>query len=288
MELNSRSRYPSIESIRVIDCRRIRFLRSVTTTHSRPKRSSENNALDAIKPSVQLPTRCGPTSLGGAWSRRRKITEGVQPSIDQPLLGERLKTGILSRIILGLIAGFVGSKRGRTAESCWDSCVAPTSLRMTPRSWPLLGSMPSAPIDKPRSRSTSEPTGGTIVHQKTLPIRRAPPRPGDPAMAMLYHLHAPSLLIRARALATVREWKKRLEDQAHSRSVGRVGCGLPVTTGRRCEPTPVTPQYAAFATYKAARIYYACRRTSAQKGCTSMTNRATLFQTRRLFRPKGG
>jgi hypothetical protein len=31
---------------------------------------------------------------------------------------------------------------------------------------------------------------------------------------------APSLLMRARALATVREWKKRLERQAHSRSIG--------------------------------------------------------------------
>src|SRR5262245_39107709 len=35
----------------------------------------------------------------------------------------------------------------------------------------------------------------------------------------------------ARALATVRVWKKRLEHQAHSRSHIRGGCGLPVTTG---------------------------------------------------------
>jgi len=32
-------------------------------------------------------------------------------------------------------------------------------------------------------------------------------------------------------LATVREWKKRLEHQAHSRSKSRGGCGLPVATG---------------------------------------------------------
>jgi len=50
-------------------------------------------------------------------------------------------------------------------------------------------------------------------------------------VAMLCHLRAPSLLMRARALATVREWKKRLERQAHSRSIGRGGCGLPVETG---------------------------------------------------------
>ena len=30
-------------------------------------------------------------------------------------------------------------------------------------------------------------------------------------IAMLYHLRAPALLMRAHALATVREWKKRLE-----------------------------------------------------------------------------
>jgi hypothetical protein len=39
------------------------------------------------------------------------------------------------------------------------------------------------------------------------------------------------LLMRAGALATVREWKKRLERQAHSRSICRGGCGLPVETG---------------------------------------------------------
>jgi hypothetical protein len=48
---------------------------------------------------------------------------------------------------------------------------------------------------------------------------------------MLCHLRAPSLLMRARALATVREWKKRLEHQAHSRFKSRGGCGLPVATG---------------------------------------------------------
>src|SRR6516162_585229 len=36
--------------------------------------------------------------------------------------------------------------------------------------------------------------------------------------------------MRARALATVRVWKKRPEHQAHSRSDIRGGCGLPVTT----------------------------------------------------------
>jgi hypothetical protein len=45
------------------------------------------------------------------------------------------------------------------------------------------------------------------------------------------HLRIPSLLMRARARATVRVWKKRLELQAHSRFEIRGGCGLPVATG---------------------------------------------------------
>ena len=44
------------------------------------------------------------------------------------------------------------------------------------------------------------------------------------------HLRNPSLLMRARAQATVRVWKKRREHQAHSRSNFRDGCGLPVVT----------------------------------------------------------
>src|SRR5262249_4976238 len=53
----------------------------------------------------------------------------------------------------------------------------------------------------------------------------------DTAMQKLLHLRIPSLLMRARALATVRVCKKRLEHQAHSRSVNRGGYGLPVATG---------------------------------------------------------
>src|SRR5262249_55411423 len=45
------------------------------------------------------------------------------------------------------------------------------------------------------------------------------------------HLRIPSLLMRARAQATVRVWKKRLELQAHSRIGVRSACGLPVATG---------------------------------------------------------
>jgi hypothetical protein len=51
------------------------------------------------------------------------------------------------------------------------------------------------------------------------------------AKGKLCHLRIPSLLMRARAQATVRVWKKRLEHQAHSRRDIREGCGLPVMTG---------------------------------------------------------
>lgn len=44
-------------------------------------------------------------------------------------------------------------------------------------------------------------------------------------------LRIPSLPTRARALATVWVWKKRLEHQARSRFGHRGGDGLPVTTG---------------------------------------------------------
>lgn len=53
----------------------------------------------------------------------------------------------------------------------------------------------------------------------------------DPTIGMLYHPRVPSLLMRARALATVREWKKRLEHQAHSRPCHRGGYGLPAAMG---------------------------------------------------------
>src|SRR5262249_3714637 len=65
-------------------------------------------------------------------------------------------------------------------------------------------------------------------------------------VAMLCHLRAPSLLMRARALATVREWKKQLERQAHSRSIDRGGCGLPVETGTMAGIDPRQPSLCCF------------------------------------------
>jgi hypothetical protein len=80
------------------------------------------------------------------------------------------------------------------------------------------------------------PPGAVVSHRKVLPARQhldvqAILRYVNSTVAMFCHLRAPSLLMRARALATVREWKKRLERQAHSRSIDRGGRGLPVETG---------------------------------------------------------
>src|SRR5260221_13832292 len=56
--------------------------------------------------------------------------------------------------------------------------------------------------------------------------------------AIREYLRNPSLLMRARAQATVRVWKKRPELQAHSRIRIQSGCGLPVATGKRSGPNP--------------------------------------------------
>ena len=70
----------------------------------------------------------------------------------------------------------------------------------------------------------------------SIAARAAPQHPTDPSTHRYRkrehcHLRIPSLLMRARARATVRVWKKRLELQAHSRFAIRGGCGLPVATG---------------------------------------------------------
>src|SRR5215470_6610490 len=78
--------------------------------------------------------------------------------------------------------------------------------------------------------------GRVITYRKEPPLRQhhhvqAVLRHVDTAKREHGHLRIPSLLMRARALATVRVWKKRPEHQAHSRFDIRDGCGLPVATG---------------------------------------------------------
>src|SRR5882757_7735175 len=82
------------------------------------------------------------------------------------------------------------------------------------------------------------PAGGVIAHPRALLVGQhhdvqAILRHVDTTEREHCHLRIPSLLMRARARATVRVWKKRLELQAHSRFGIRSACGLPVATGRR-------------------------------------------------------
>src|SRR6516225_9006140 len=66
------------------------------------------------------------------------------------------------------------------------------------------------------------------------------------------HLRIPFLLMRARARATVRVWKKRLELQAHSRFVIREGRGFRSRRGPTHESTLVASHYAPLASHKKA------------------------------------
>ena len=80
------------------------------------------------------------------------------------------------------------------------------------------------------------PTGRIIAHRPTSLFRQhyyiqTILRHIDTAEGNRSHLRIPFLLIRARAQATVRVWKKRPELQAHSRIRIRDACGLPVATG---------------------------------------------------------
>src|SRR5215813_1721218 len=80
------------------------------------------------------------------------------------------------------------------------------------------------------------PAGCVVTYRKEPPLRQhhrvqAVLRHVDTAKREYGHLRIPSLLMRDRALATVRVWKKRPEHEGHSRSDIRDACGLPVATG---------------------------------------------------------
>ena len=80
------------------------------------------------------------------------------------------------------------------------------------------------------------PTRRVVAHRKAQPLGQQQNvqtvlRHINATKGKLCHLRIPSLLMRARAQATVRVWKKRLEHQAHSRCDVLGGCGLPVMTG---------------------------------------------------------
>src|SRR5262249_55929489 len=75
----------------------------------------------------------------------------------------------------------------------------------------------------------------------------------DPDIVRLAHLRTPSLLMRARALATVRVWKIWLERRARPRSDSQDAHGLPVIAGPVRDRATVIPENARFQTYKTRR-----------------------------------
>jgi hypothetical protein len=73
-------------------------------------------------------------------------------------------------------------------------------------------------FERSQSHNQLGPAGRVVGHRKAQALRRhhhvqTVLRNIDAAKEMLCHLRIPSLLMRARALATVRAWKKRLEHQ---------------------------------------------------------------------------
>src|SRR5215471_12731949 len=75
----------------------------------------------------------------------------------------------------------------------------------------------------------------------------------DPDIVRRAHLRTPSLLMRARALATVRVWKIWLERRARPRSDSQDAHGLPVMAGPVRHRATVIPENAPFQTYKTRR-----------------------------------
>src|SRR6266446_762935 len=122
-------------------------------------------------------------------------------------------------------------------------------------SWPTLG-FPAPPPQPQTLRWSSQGNVELMTQKEILNFKPAPRleqirdkcskqvddrkhRIGDVQTILRYidtakrehcHLRIPLLLMRARARATVRVWKKRPELQAHSRIRIRNGCGLPVAT----------------------------------------------------------
>src|SRR5262252_7993507 len=77
----------------------------------------------------------------------------------------------------------------------------------------------------PRSGDTKSSPAGSDRYVQTID------RNIDPDIVRFAHLRTPSLLMRARALATVRVWKIWLERQAHPRSNSQDAHGLPAMAG---------------------------------------------------------
>src|SRR6516162_5548859 len=111
------------------------------------------------------------------------------------------------------------------------------------------------------SRQSSDqlsPAGRVVGDTKTAPSGsdcyvQTIDRNIDPDIVRLAHLRTPSLLMRARALATVRVWKIWLERRARPRSDSQDAHGLPVMAGPVRDRATVIPENALFQTYKTRR-----------------------------------
>src|SRR6516165_3371068 len=110
-----------------------------------------------------------------------------------------------------------------------------------------------------QSSDQLSPAGRVVGDTKTAPSGsdcyvQTIDRNIDPDIVRFAHLRTPSLLMRARALATVRVWKIWLERQAHPRSDSQDAHGLPVMAGPVRDRATVIPENARFQTYKTRRF----------------------------------
>ena len=146
-----------------------------------------------------------------------------QPGIEAIILGQDAAGA-------GELAEFVGIDTSHR-QACGQKGADDAALVATTRFDAKCGNRAAA-----QTVDQLAPAGSGVCYRKTSPLWQhlyveTILRYVDTAVTMLYHLRGPSLLMRVSALATVREWKKRLEHQAHSRFKRRGGCGLPVATG---------------------------------------------------------
>src|SRR5829696_2723441 len=145
---------------------------------------------------------------------------GDQPGIEAIVLGESAAgAGELPKPI-----GIDASHRQAGSEQGADDAALVTATRLKPD-----GGKGTAP----QLLDERFPPRAVVRDRESLSLRQHHDietvlRHIDSNEALLYHPRVPSLLMRVRALATVREWKKRLEHQAHSRPCHRGGYGLPV------------------------------------------------------------
>src|SRR5262249_43629055 len=107
------------------------------------------------------------------------------------------------------------------------------------------------------------PAGCVVTYRKEPPLRQhhhvqAVLRHVDTAKREHGHLRIPSLLMRARALATVRVWKKRPEHKLTRGLISEAAAGFRSRRGLNYDDSaPVTPHNAPFPTYKTPRVHHA-------------------------------